>query len=59
MGGALYQSATGLSVNSMISNYTYLQWVLHIGLDLTKVCNNKQQVHYAHSGDLLVPCGLL
>ena len=57
MGAVLYPT-TGLPVNSTISDCTCLQWVLHIGLDLANMCNDKQQVHYAQSGDLLVPCGL-
>ena len=47
MGAAGYQSATGLPINSVISDYTFLQWVLHIGLDFANVCNDKQQVHCA------------
>ena len=47
MGAALHHSATGLSVNSVISNYTYLQRALHKGLDLANMCNNKQRVHCA------------
>ena len=34
-------------------------WVLCIGLDLVNVCSDKQQVHCAQLGDLLIPGGLL
>ena len=59
MGAVLYQSATGLPVKSVISDHICLQWVLHIGVDLANVFNDKQQVHCAQLGDLLVPSGVI
>ena len=55
----MYQSATGLPVNSVISDYTCFHWVLYIGLDLANMCNDKQQVQCTQLGNLLVPSGLL
>ena len=40
MGAVLYQSIAGLPVNSAIGDYTSLQWVVPVGLNLGKVCNN-------------------
>ena len=34
-------------------------WVFRVGLDLVDMCTDKQQVHRAQLGDLLVPGGLL
>ena len=36
MTAILYQSATGLPVNSTIKDYAYLQWVVYIDLNLAK-----------------------
>ena len=46
MGAVSYQSVAGLPANSAIGDYTCLQWVVCIGLNLENVCNNKQ-VHCA------------
>ena len=42
MGAVSYQSIFGLPVDSAIRDYTCLQWVVHIGLNLTNMYKNKQ-----------------
>ena len=41
MGAISYQSITRLPVNSIIKDYTCLQWVVHVGLNLEKMCSYK------------------
>ena len=43
----------------MVRDYICLLWVLHVGLDLVNVSSDKEQMHCAQLGDLLVPGGLL
>ena len=40
IGAILYQNITRLHGNGAIGNYTYLQWVVHIGLNLENIFNN-------------------